>query len=204
MNVFDEFHEGRAGQSGAEDRRRAAEAWQIAGGRPAEVRLLAFDRWARLELAARLDWAWAGQQRERRIEQCRIRLEQVVLDLWRRGWMLDGKRLARRITDLLDAVGAYQRKGAVRDFWIYFGTAVDRYVGLNAEEIQTEAMRAGSQMRQLLGALSVRAVPEEPALPELLAKRREEIDGSKALTLREKLARERARQGPGSAQRELF
>jgi hypothetical protein len=191
MNVFDEFLADRERQP--HDDERAAIAWQVAGHRP-EVRLLAFDRWIRLQLDKRLEWDWAGAQKERRIEQCRIALERVVLDLWRRGWMLDGKRLAARLTELLDAVGAYQRKGAVRDFWSYFSASIERYVGANAEEIQREAMSAGAHVGQLLGALGVKAGPREPALPELLAQRAEEIAQAKAETLRAKQARERARQ----------
>lgn len=177
-----------------EDRERAAEAWQISGGKAPEVRLLAFDKWVRLELAARIDWSWAGAQKERRIEQCRLRLEQMVLNLWRRGWMLDGRKLAARIEALLDTVAAYQRKGEVRDFWAYFGASVDRYVGANAEEIQIEAMGAGAKAANWLKALGVERQPEAPKLPELVAQRAAEIVKVKAETLREKQSRERARQ----------
>lgn len=191
MDILGQFIDGREGQS-TEDRRRAAEAWQLSAGKAPEVRLLAFDRWVRIELSERLEWAWAGAQKERRIEQCRLRLEKVVLDLWRRGWMLDGKRLAARITELLDAVGAYQRKGQVRDFWSYFSASIERYVGANAEEIQAEAMRAGSHVGQLLNVLGIAAGAKVPTLPELLAQRADEVTTAKAETLREKLGRARA------------
>ncbi|MEO6001523.1 MAG: hypothetical protein ABIZ04_20890 [Opitutus sp.] len=204
MNVLNQFLDGRD-KPDIEMRRRAAEAWQLAGGKAPEVRLLAFDRWVRLELLTRLQWEWAGSQKERRIEQCRLRLEKVVLDLWRRGWMLDGRKLAARITELLDVVGKYQATGKVLDFWAYFGAAVDRYVGANAEEIQAEAMRAGTHVGQLLGALGITATVKEPALPELLAKRADEITTEKAETLRSKLTRARAQHaackgGAGQAQ----
>jgi len=183
------------------DAARMAEVWQLRGERP-EVRLLAFDRWVRAELEARLDWAWAGAQRERRIEQCRIALERVVLDLWKRGWMLDGKALARRITGMLDAVGTYQRAGKVQDFWAYFTASVNRYVGANAEEIQTEARSLGAQMGSLLAMM--KKAPEGPSLPELAAQRAAEIAGAKQETLREKIAKERARKAADAAQQGLF
>jgi len=132
-----------------EDAAKSADVWQLRKERP-EVRLLAFDRWVRLELETRLDWAWAGAQRERRIEQCRIQLERIVLDLWRRGWMLDGKALAARIVGVLDTIGAYQRAGKVADFWPYFVASVNRYVGANAEEIQDQARSIGAQMGGLM------------------------------------------------------
>jgi|GEM_PF-1112400 len=176
------------------DRHKAAEAWQLGSGKTPEARLLAFDRWVRIELAERLEWAWAGAHKERRIEQCRIKLESVVLDLWRRGWMIDGHRLAARITELLNAAGKYQRAGKVADFWAYFGVACDRYVGANAEEIRDESMRAGAHVSQLLGALGIQAGAKAPALPELIAQRADEIVKAKAETLREKLSRARARQ----------
>jgi hypothetical protein len=206
MDVFGQLLDARQAGDTAEDRRRAAEAWQLTGQR-AEVRVIAFDRWVRLELEARLQWEWAGAAKEKRIEQFRVRLEQVVLDLWRRGWMLDGKRLAIRIVALLDAVGAYQRKGTVQDFWAYFNAAVERYVGANAEEIQAEAMRAGAHMGAALSALLKNAGPKDAALPELLAQRADEVTKAKAETLREKTARERARQAACKAdaqQTQLF
>lgn len=158
-----------------------------------EVRLLRFDAWLRAELASRLDWAWAGAQRERRIEQCRIYLERLVLDLWRRGWMLDGRALATRLQGVLDRVASYQKAGRVGEFWPYFRATVDRYVGQNAEELQAEAMGMGAHVGQLLSAIKANSRPVAAALPELLAQRREEIDRAKAETLREKQARQRAR-----------
>lgn len=62
--------------------------------------------------------------------------------------MLDGRKLAARITELLDAVATYQRAGKVVEFWPYFKASVERYVGANAEELKEDAMRAGSQVNQ--------------------------------------------------------
>lgn len=166
--------------------RDAAErVWFNQGRSPAD-RLLRFDTWLRCELEERLDWRWAGTAKAKRIEQCRVQIEAMVLELWRRGWMLDGKRLADRITGMLDAVGKAQREGKVRDFWSYFKASVDRYVGLNAEEIQAEAMSLGVAAGDLFRHLARRA-PEGPSLPELVAQRADE-------TLRERLARQRAQE----------
>jgi len=199
MDVLGKFLDLKDGPRDAEsraaahlDEAKAAQAWQIAGHRP-EERLLAFDRWARIQLEKRLAWDWAGAAKEKRIEQCRVRLETIVLDLWRRGWMLDGRRLAVLLIEFLDTVGAYQRKGQVRDFWAYFNAAAERHVGLNSEEILREAMSAGAHMGLLLGKLGIGTRKQEPALPELLAQRADEIGRAKEETLREKLARARAR-----------
>ena len=184
-----------------EDAAKSADVWQLRKERP-EVRLLAFDRWVRLELETRLDWAWAGAQRERRIEQCRIQLERIVLDLWRRGWMLDGKALAARIVGVLDTIGAYQRAGKVADFWPYFVASVNRYVGANAEEIQDQARSIGAQMGGLMALL--KKPTEGPTLPELAAQRADEITKAKEETLRTKLARQRAKNAADAAQGSLL
>jgi hypothetical protein len=163
-----------------------------------EARLLAFDKWVREQLAQRLIWPADPGRRARLIEQCRVRLETLVLDLWRRGWMLDGRRLATHILTALDAISAAQKKGGIRDFYAYFGRAVEAYVGANAEEIQMEARQAqpgpaqiGSLATSALAAFGV--IKGGPSIPEMMAQRREEIVRAKAETLRSKLARERVR-----------
>ena len=161
---------------------------------PAEARLLKFDSWARHELTTRLNWDWAGEHKARRIEQARIYLERLVLDLWRRGWMLDGQRLAARITAMLDTVAAYQQAGKVRDFWPYYRAAVDRYVGLNSEELQAETWRCGGAIGQALAALLKQGGQQQrgPALPELIAQRTDEVVQAKAKTIRAAQSRLRA------------
>lgn len=176
--------------------------WLNQGEAP-EIRLLKFDAWARKQLSERLDWAWAGHLREKRIEQCRVYLERIVLDLWRRGWLLDGKRLASHIVKAIDSMATYQRSGQVREFWPYFRICVDRYVGANAEELRAEAMSAGSHVSQLLPALGV----SRDTLPELMARRKEEISRAKEETLREKQARARRLQAASNSsagQQQLF
>lgn len=193
MNVFSQLLDARA----------ETPDWQHTEQPPAE-RLLKFDAWVRRELAARIDWTWAGDLRERRIEQARIYLERLVLDLWRRGWFLDGRRLADRITQMLDTVAAYQRAGKVRSFWPYFCATVDRYVGLNSEELQAESMRAGASIGQAMAAILKTATRQAPTLPELLAQRAQEVAQAKEETLRAQQARLRAQKRRDQAQPRLL
>lgn len=198
MNVLGQHLEERenAGAGAAQrlDRKKAADVWMFTGSAP-EDRLLAFDCWARAELAARIDWTWAGAHKDKRIEQCRVVLEKMVLALWKRGWMLSGPQLAKRIEELLDAVGKYQRQGKVADFWPYFKAAVHRYVGLNAEEIQAEATKASAIFAPWVKAFGGGRGAGEvfTSMPELVAQRADEITKVKEPKLREKLARARAR-----------
>lgn len=170
-----------------------ARAWMRQDQKP-EARLAAFDEWLLLQLEARLDWSWAGTLKEKRLHQCRIQIDGMVIALWRRGWMLDGRRLAARITEMLDAIGKAQRGGQVREFWPYFKASVSRYVGLNAEEIQAEAMSAGVAAGAVLQQL-VRGLPAGTSLPELVAQRADE-------TLRAKVARHRAQEARKEAQKD--
>ena len=170
------------------ERDAAERAWFGRDIDPA-VRLVKFDSWLRRELAARLDWTWAGAAKDKRIEQCRVQLDGLVVALWRRGWAFDGKRLAGRIQELLDAVGKAQREGKVRDFWPYFKASADRYVGLNAEELREEAKHAGAAVADVFQQLLRRSEASGPSMTELVAQRSQE-------TLREKanrLAREKTR-----------
>lgn len=203
MDVFNEVLAGRADAAEEQAARRQLNKVDVVETDPA-ARLIKFDSWVRAELAKRLDWSWAGAQRERRIEQCRLCLEKLVLDLWRRGWMLDGKKLARHIEALLDAVARQQKAGKLQDFWAYFQASVNRYVGANAEELREEAMRAGTHVSQLLNVLGVRAAPTGPALPELIAQRAAEVAQAKEETLREKIAKARKREPADNGQTSLL
>ena len=175
---------------------RAADDWMLTSIAP-EERLLKFDVWVRRQLTEKLQWHLDNRRRDKLIEQCRVKLERLVIDLWRRGWMLDGHRLAKHLQAALDDIAAAQAAGRVKDFWPFFCRVVDRYVGLNAEEIQREA-RACSGPRPISASLSWlvdrRSTPAAagPSLPELVAQRREE-------TLREKLARRRRSEAVNAA-----
>lgn len=202
MNAFGQFLDERQASADAAAKQTARDGgvavWLNRGAAP-EVRLLKFDAWVRGQLATRLDWTWAGVGKEKRIEQCRVYLERLVLEMWRRGWMLDGKRLAAHLESVLDAVGAYQRAGKVKEFWPYFRACIDRYVGGNAEEIQVEARSVGAQMGQLISALGIGRTGDGSSLPELVAQRAVEVSKAKAETLRAKLARQREREAASKA-----
>lgn len=184
LQGYIEEREDRAAQDAKQAARdRDALLWLNQGAAP-EQRLLAFDRWLLRELDKRLDWTWAGAHKEKRLHQCRVQIDGMVIALWRRGWMLDGARLAERITGMLDAIGKAQRGGQVRDFWPYFRASVSRYVGLNAEEIQAEAQSVGAAISNVFQRL-LKQVPAGPSLPELVAQRAEE-------SLRDRLSRAKA------------
>lgn len=153
---------------------------------PAE-RLTKFDAWLFRQLARRIDWQWAGDAvaQGRRINQARLYVERMVLALWRRGWLLDGSALAKRIVAPLDTIAEYQRKGDVKAFWPYFCATIDRYVGVNSEEIQLESKRIGATMGQIVGLLGLNQPQNDPSLTELLARRAEELENAKS-SLREK------------------
>lgn len=200
MDVLNQFLDGRHEQRRELHNRaiRTADsgsAWIDGKLRP-EARLLKFDVWVRRQLEERLDWSWAGSQKSRRIEQCRIYLERIVLGLWRRGWMLDGAALAEHLVKAIEAVGAQQRAGKVQSFWPYFQAAVDRYVGSNAEELKEQALRAGSHVAQ---AMAVIASLRAPTLPELAAQRAGEVSGAKEESLRARQSKERRLQAHNRA-----
>ncbi len=165
---------------------------------PPEDRLLKFDAWLHAKLVQRIDWTWAGdaEAQGRRIHQARNYVERMVLALWRRGWLLDGSRLARHILTPLDTIAEYQKRGTIKEFWPYFCATIDRYVGVNSEEIQVEAKQAGAAVTQAMSQLTAILARKGPSLPELLAQRASEP------TLREKMAT--ARKRAKSDQIELF
>lgn len=163
---------------------------------PAEQRLIKFDGWVRRELEVSIDWQWAGEHKAKRVEQCRMELENLVLGLWRRGWLLDGHKMAAHIKLALADISAAQKAGRVHDFWPFFKSVVARYVGINSEEIREEAMSAGVAVADVFSLLQKKAT----SLPDLIAQRREE-------TLREKQTKARrteARKLAEKAQAQLF
>lgn len=198
MDVFGQFLEARTDR---ETRATRPDEWaDINTPLASPARLLAFDGWVRRQLAARLQWPGTPAAQARQIEQCRILVETLVLDLWRRGWMLDGKRLATHIAAALDAVAQAQAKGQIRDLYAYLRRSLNAYVGLNAEEIQAEARRhatghAGTLAADVLAAYGIGG--RQPTIPELVAQRRAEVDQAKVPTLRAALARARRQEAAG-------
>jgi hypothetical protein len=173
-------------QAQAAARGRAADAWQAMGQTP-EQRLLAFDQWLCRQLETRLQWPENPVKKAKLLGQCRAELEKLVLELWRRGWMLDGKRLADHISDALGQIAERQRAGQVKDFYPFFRFVVTSYVGTHAEEIQAEARRIPT-MGSLIGSLGItrQLKQSQPSIPELVAARKDE-------TIKEKLAKQRRR-----------
>lgn len=198
MDVFNQFLESR----------EAPTDWRPVA-LPPEERLNRFDLWLFTKLREKLDWAWAGDEvaQGRRINQARFHVERLVLDLWRRGWLLDGSKLAARILDPLEKIAKYQRAGAIHEFWPYFCATMTRYVGVNSEEIQAEALSIGATVGQLVADLGIKRGPKPVSLPELLAHRAEETANAREATLREKQrllrAKERER-AESEAQPRLF
>lgn len=150
---------------------------------PVGERLEKFDRWLRHQLKQRIDWTWAGDEiaQGRRREQARFHVEHLVRELWRRGWLLDGASLGKHLIAPLNIIGEYQKKGTIKEFWPYFCATIDRYVGVNSEEIQIEAKRIGATMAVLLSDLA----QITPSLTELLALRANEAANERT-GLREK------------------
>jgi hypothetical protein len=180
--VFEGFLQARADRH---QEGRPTDDWMFTVLAP-EERLLRFDSWARRQLAERLQWPDEPRLRAKLIEQCRVKLERLVIDLWRRGWMLDGQRLARHLLTALDDIAAAQAAGRIQAFWPFFCRVFEGYVGLNAEEIQAEArLVAGARpIGSILSSIIERQQSRGPSLPELVAQRRDE-------TLREKLSKRR-------------
>lgn len=156
----------------------------------AETRLLRFDDWLYEKLAGRIDWSWAGDEvaQRRRVNQARNYVERLVIALWRRGWLLDGKSLAAHVLAPIDAVADYQKRGQIKEFWPYFCATVDRYVGVNSEEIQVEAKRIGVTMGQIMAGIARPTAQHGASLPELIAQRAIEVARAQDGSLREKQA----------------
>ncbi len=161
--------------------------------RPAGERLERFDRWLRFQLAKRIDWTWAGDpaKQEKRREQARIYVERMIFALWRRGWLLDGESLGKHIITPLDAVAKYQKEGKIKEFWPYFCATIDRYVGVNSEEIQIEAKTLGA----VIASLWSKSAQNTPSLTELLTRRASEVENERT-ALREKQAAYRRNAAP--------
>lgn len=210
MNVFTEYLDAR---SDALAKTFRSDEWSDLNAPLAPpARLLAFDIWVRGQLSTRLRWPGRPAATARQIEQCRVLVETLVLDLWRRGWMLDGKRLAAHISTALGDVAKAQAKGGVRDLYAYLKRSLNAYVGANAEEIQAEARRhatghAGIFAADVLAAHGLSRA-KSSSIPELVAQRRAEVDQAKAETLREKLSRARRQEAacktPAGQQQELL
>ena len=84
MGGYLDHRAGRADQ----DRKQAirdqdARAWMNQSQKP-EARLVKFDAWLLKQLALRLDWSWAAGAKEKRLQQCRVQIDGMIIALWRR------------------------------------------------------------------------------------------------------------------------
>lgn len=201
MNVWENFLDSRPAK---ESGRPVTDDWMLAVAAP-EERLLKFDGWIKSQLATRLKWPADERRRIKLLGQCSVRLETMILELWRRGWMLDGKELSTHIRAALDDIAAAQAAGRVKEFFPFFCGVVDRYVGLNAEKIQAEARRlrgtrnAGDLIKTALAPM----LAAGPSITELVAQRRSEINQERESKLRTKLTRAR-KESAGDGQATLF
>lgn len=175
-------------------RRDGAERELLHGKMTDAERLLAFDRWCRRQLLARIDWTWAGAAKVKRVEQCRIQLETLAKGLWARGWLLDGAKLGKVVIAALDDVAKAQREGRVKNFWTFYASVVARHIGLHAEELNDAAKAAGAHAGQVFEALT-RHLPTQAALTQLVGERSQETLRAKVATQRKKEARKTADAG---------
>lgn len=194
MNVLDQFLSDR--ESGGREQRAADERWMIegAGIEPAE-RLLLWDRWLVGLLTKSLQWPGDEAARVRLIRQCAAEITTLAKQLRGRGWLLDGRELAKHVQGLLEPIAKAQQAGKVGDFWPYFRAAVGRYVGNHSDEIAAHARRTGSnEGAQAIGALlGGLAVVRQASMTELLTERAGEIATAKKETLRDRQQRLRAK-----------
>lgn len=195
MDIFSQF---LASRDATKDREKRSSDWlDLNAPLAPPERLLKFDTWTRRLLAERLEWPKEPARRASQIEQCRQLVEGMVIDLWRRGWMLDGARLSAHILRAVGDVAKAQTQGSVRDLYAYLRRSLQAYVGANAEEIHAESKRhasghVGTLAAGLLAGYGIKR--EGPSIPELVAQRRAEIaDAKKAKTLRQQLAQARGR-----------
>ena len=201
MGVFEAYLDNRAPK---ECGRPAADDWMLSISAP-EERLLKFDAWTKAQLATRIKWPSDQRRRIKLISQCAARLEKIALELWRRGWMLDGKALSRHVIAAIDDVASAQAAGRIKEFYPFFCRVADAYVGLNAEEIQAEARRmAGTRHAGDVIKQALRATLNGASIPALVAQRRSEINAAKSVTMRDRLSKARLKEASSGTQGNLF
>lgn len=189
---LDDHEDAEKRHSARANARKDQDWWQIKAANEAE-RLLAFEAWCRRQIQARLRLPADPTAKARRTGQCLVEIKGMLLDLFKRGWLLDGARLAPHVITVLDDVGAAQSAGRVREFWPFFKSAVRTYVGRNAEELRSESQRAGNIANMVLADITRN-------LPTIVAHERDEINA----TLREQKTRARDKQKQDANQARLF
>lgn len=144
-------------------------------------RLAAWREWAAKKLLAELAHSLPAEDaaRARLIGQCTAELERMVRQLFDRGWLIEGKRLAEVVDACLAPIAAAHRAGKVADFWPHFRASVRRYVPINAEELQRTARRDGADAGSAFGgglalALGLLREPQAPSITEVIGERHAE------------------------------
>ena len=178
MNLLEDLlnrHERDPRSHGQRQRDRALsreESAALASASSAQ-RKVAFDRWVRSQIAKKLAAALpeAPAQRARLVGQIAEMVETMLVHLYQRRWLLDGKRLAAHVTAALDEIATAHAAGRVRSLYPFAQVVICRYVGTHAEEIQQEARRQEGFATALIQA---GALFREPSLVELAALRRDE------------------------------
>lgn len=144
-------------------------------------RTAAIRRWrARCRATLLRDLAWPGDttRRDRLVARCVNDLEIIARHVYQRGWLLKEERLGELVKDCIRPIAAAQRAGKVRELYPYFKAAVERYVGMNAEEIQQAAKRSGADvatsMEALVAGLGRVIGTPAPTITEMLVERRDQ------------------------------
>lgn len=125
------------------------------------VRLVAFQRWLGAELLERLVWKGDQDTQLRIAGQCRSFIERAVADLDRHGFLFRPRQLAGLITDQLDHVADYQRRGEIRDIYKYLERTWDGWVARQAEELAQLAMRSRVHRAHMTETVA-------PSMPEIV------------------------------------
>lgn len=137
-------------------------------------RLAAWREWAAKKLLAEFThWPADPAARAKQVGQCTAELEALVRQLFDRGWLIEGRRLAQVVSECLSPIAAAQQAGKIGDFFPYFRVAVRRYVGANAEDMQGMARRDGADVAQSMAGILAGVIGrlQAPSLTEVIAER---------------------------------
>jgi hypothetical protein len=134
-------------------------------------RLHAWRAWLHAKLIKDFTWPSDPAAAARLRGQCIAEIEIIARQLFDRGWLIEGKRLADLVSQCLAPIAAAQKAGKIADFYPYFRSAVRRFVPVNAEEIQHQARREGADLAsQSIGHVMVGLINQlrAPSLTEVV------------------------------------
>jgi hypothetical protein len=156
------------------------------------VRYEAFRSWASYELATRLCWPRAIEERTWQIASCVKALQEFCTQLSRSGWLFEGKDLAKIIREELDYVAQSQRSRPVVNVYALVRKCLQSYVRVRAEELRDRARAVGA----LVTCVPTRSGLAQRSMVEILAERetarREEMQAGRLY--RKQLRKEEDRQ----------